>query len=1112
MAEVQRSITVRRASVRPRGPAWRVAALALLGIAVVATETARAFARRRVVQELAALGCLMALVLLAYRDAVLRGVVAFQNDTQVFYYPLELWFGEEFKAGRFPLWNPYLFGGYPIFADGELGLSYPLHLLLLHLLPVAEAFIWLRVSSVIVAAWGMYALGRALALGRPAAMLAGITYGLGSFFVTQQHHENVTRTAAWVPLILAGAEWGIRHTGWRRQAALTLAAVALGMAGRGLHPQVLAMALLAFATYVGFRILVGPVGDRTTVSTTPARLGDPGAASASMPPLEGMRPSRVRTRRLGALAREVARRTGVLVWVGGYVGAVGLGIAAVQLFPLAEIGLATFRGSQPDYTFATSYALPMQNLVNLVFPYFFRAADSEYWSLWAKWETTLYVGIAPLVLGMLGVVIGWRREVGYFLLLGLGALWLAFATYAPYDLYALLWNLPGFSSFRVPGRYTLLFILAWSVLAGIGLQALTDARAGVRPAGRRAAAAGTVAGLAIAAVLGVWAMTQLRASLLADPAGSLAWIREGYLTLRNHGQGIEARQVYEGLLFSLSLATPRTAFALMMVGAALALCLAAILFPRARGLWQAVLVAVAGVDLLLFSGGFHQKAPIDQLVVSTPAIQFLAACRAGEEQCGSQPEAGSAAASPWRVFTPGTIPSLEFDRLVPFRIEEIGGYSSLEPKRHYTYWTVISDVPNGLLDAANVRYVVFPRVSPALPSYRRVPFDPDRPLLLGSRGSIGGKEVYRLDGARGHRIQVVGALTRAVEIPEGDVVVELTVVGRDGQTALIALRAGPHLAEWAHMRPDIRERTKHSRPEEIAFRRPTVSPVDGRTYEYELYYSEHDLPSVMEVERVEIRPVHPLGGVEVYGIGLYNFDTGETVGVTADMRAKLRLVYEDAEVRIFENRDVFPRAYVVPQGRYARPEEALSEMLDGPFDPRREVLLEQEVGFDARVLWDRTRMWTRSEGGAGHTEPQGPVEREVAPIPQAARPVAVETDRVVYRASAPEGGYFVHVANLAPGWRAWVDGAEAPLLRANHLFRAVPLTPGEHEVELRYEPAAVSLGRTVSGWASAAALVSVLLAAAVTRVAGPRRVVPRAAEIASAGSPDRPTGRGTPGR
>ena len=62
-----------------------------------------------------------------------------------------------------------------------------------------------------------------------------------------------------------------------------------------------------------------------------------------------------------------------------------------------------------------------------------------------------------------------------------------------------------------------------------------------------------------------------------------------------------------------------------------------------------------------------------------------------------------------------------------------------------------------------------------------------------------------------------------------------------------------------------------------------------------------------------------------------------------------------------------------------------------------------------------------------------------------------------------------------PGWRSFVDGAEVELLRANYLFRAVALPPGEHEVVFRFDPASLRLGATISivALALAAALIAV---------------------------------------
>jgi hypothetical protein len=48
------------------------------------------------------------------------------------------------------------------------------------------------------------------------------------------------------------------------------------------------------------------------------------------------------------------------------------------------------------------------------------------------------------------------------------------------------------------------------------------------------------------------------------------------------------------------------------------------------------------------------------------------------------------------------------------------------------------------------------------------------------------------------------------------------------------------------------------------------------------------------------------------------------------------------------------------------------------------------------------------------------------------------------------------------GWRATVDGAPAAIERANFLFMAVPVEPGDHRIVLIYAPASVRWGRWIS--------------------------------------------------
>jgi uncharacterized membrane protein YfhO len=49
-----------------------------------------------------------------------------------------------------------------------------------------------------------------------------------------------------------------------------------------------------------------------------------------------------------------------------------------------------------------------------------------------------------------------------------------------------------------------------------------------------------------------------------------------------------------------------------------------------------------------------------------------------------------------------------------------------------------------------------------------------------------------------------------------------------------------------------------------------------------------------------------------------------------------------------------------------------------------------------------------------------------------------------------------------PGWRAFVDGREAKIYRANYMFRAVPLPSGAHTVKFVYDPVSLKAGALVS--------------------------------------------------
>ncbi len=143
--------------------------------------------------------------------------------------------------------------------------------------------------------------------------------------------------------------------------------------------------------------------------------------------------------------------------------------------------------------------------------------------------------------------------------------------------------------------------------------------------------------------------------------------------------------------------------------------------------------------------------------------------------------------------------------------------------------------------------------------------------------------------------------------------------------------------------------------------------------------------------------------------------------------------YEGTPRAIYENRDAFPRAWVVGSYAVTTRDEGLAAMAEGRVDLRRTVLLAKTPaiapapGDSAEVAFER-----RSD-------------KEIALAVTLDRPGIVVTSEAYY-----------------PDWTATVDGAPAEILRANHAFRAVALPAGHHEVVMRYDAKLLKEGAVVS--------------------------------------------------
>jgi hypothetical protein len=157
--------------------------------------------------------------------------------------------------------------------------------------------------------------------------------------------------------------------------------------------------------------------------------------------------------------------------------------------------------------------------------------------------------------------------------------------------------------------------------------------------------------------------------------------------------------------------------------------------------------------------------------------------------------------------------------------------------------------------------------------------------------------------------------------------------------------------------------------------------------------------------------------------------------------AALELAY-DGEVRLYRYREFLPRAWLAPEASVLPETGVYRRLADPGFDPRRTVLFEAEPSCHAET-------------------PAGP---EVgAEQPLEALVLDRRAERVALETRSPRFAYLVLSESFDPGWKARVDGREVPILRANLNFRAVPLGPGRHRVEMTYAPASYRWGWIACG-------------------------------------------------
>jgi hypothetical protein len=971
---------------------------------------------------------------LGLTNRVLAGVDAF-----TYFQPYWAYRDAVLTGGHIPLWNPYLFLGVPFLANPQAAVLYPLHWPLMWL-PAERALIWSALLHTWLAAGFTYTFARrSLGASRLGAWLAGLLYGLGGFALARVENINQLNAIAWLPALLWLYDETVRATSWRTGlrwgVGLTVAIALQLLAG---HTQTAFVNLVGLGLYAAYRPLRWALQQlRRSFRPRPDARADAGGTprGAAATGKRDWRPGRTPGR---ALLPLLALLPALL-------------LVSAQLLPSLELNRLGLRTEGLPYRQAVSFSLQPRLLAQSLLPPL-GGGLAEAFSSEGYGEFVAYVGITGLILAGLAVVrLGMSRAAAgsarpkgaeraalisrseALVLLSLTGLFLGLGAYNPF--YYLLWRVvPGFGLFRAPVRWLELSAIGLAVLAGIGLDTLggraadetppEDAGAApVRPSrrSRRATVVVLVATVALAALLiyQQWPGSEtvaLWAIEIALVSGGVWAARRWPRAARSGLVALACLELWvASRALPFTLATAPYVFSLRNAPAAL-LAETSAQPPAGRDRFFSmsdIRYDPGDLDEIrsLMAGALSADA-IDRLVRGAKQTEVIAPNLSLRLQLPSIDG-----------YDGGLLPTQDYGKLETLFLppeERLPDGRMREQLRQ---------IPSGrLLDLTGVRFVLTDKQNDLW--LDKVYYDLEQAAQVAPGGSV----EFDLQAYPRFPTTSVGIVSHLDgTAQEGAIAAVVEIRDAGGGTTSLPLRAGKDTAPGAGPAGEAR----------LARPWPDWVGASGQDYVTVL-----ELPEAITPLAVTVRtPPGAAAEFVLQGLSLIDERTGDHQSVTVSPRGDFRRIHS-GDVKLYERLDAPGRAWLVHGIQPVADDDAALRLVSDPStDPKQTVVM---VGDFA----------PRAPGAALAGE-----KAEIVDYGPEALHMTVDLI---------QPGALVVADAFYPGWRAKVDGVETPIVRANLMFRAIPLAPGHHEVVFSYAPASWRWGAILS-LAAAAVLVGLLV-------------------------------------
>ncbi len=252
----------------------------------------------------------------------------------------------------------------------------------------------------------------------------------------------------------------------------------------------------------------------------------------------------------------------------------GLAMAGVQLMPTLEYLDHANRAASIELEQATEFSFAPHRLITLLFPEFYGtkgvAYPDNHYDYFYYWSCA-YAGVIVPLLALAAVMLR-RRPAAVFPLLVVGLIGLLLAWGRGNPLYALVYQLPAFGSFRAPAKFLPYYLVPVCTLAALGVQRLSviafeKQQANPSPLGNLKWSIGLVGIIVLVVVVGSSSIPPLYEAIREASGITDKWKIQGYSLTIGCVLLLAGVAVW---MFAAKAAKPRFS---MAIGMALLLCL-----------------------------------------------------------------------------------------------------------------------------------------------------------------------------------------------------------------------------------------------------------------------------------------------------------------------------------------------------------------------------------------------------------------------------------------------------------------------------------------------------------------------------------------------------------